>query len=258
MVLTIDVGNTNTVLGGFEGEELFFVSRIKTDRDRMPDEYAIAFRSIFEINGYGKASFSGAIISSVVPPLLPVLRDAVSKLLGCRVLTVSPGTKTGLDIRIDNPAETGADLVCACVGALTRYPMPCVVVDLGTATKFLVLDKDGNFLGGPIMPGVNISLEALARSAALLPRIELGRIDHIIGKNSVDCMQAGILYGTAGMVDGVLDRIQEELGQEVTAVMTGGIARSIQPFCKRAVAYDENLLLYGLWELYKKNTPPRS
>ena len=136
--------------------------------------------------------------------------------------------------------------------------MPCVVVDLGTATKFLVLDKDGNFLGGPIMPGVNISLEALARSAALLPRIELGRIDHIIGKNSVDCMQAGILYGTAGMVDGVLDRIQEELGQEVTAVMTGGIARSIQPFCKRAVAYDENLLLYGLWELYKKNTRPRS
>ncbi len=174
MVLTIDVGNTNTVLGGFEGEELFFVSRIKTDRDRMPDEYAIAFRSIFEINGYGKASFSGAIISSVVPPLLPVLRDAVSKLLGCRVLTVSPGTKTGLDIRIDNPAETGADLVCACVGALTRYPMPCVVVDLGTATKFLVLDKDGNFLGGPIMPGVNISLEALARSAALLPGLSWG------------------------------------------------------------------------------------
>lgn len=257
MVLTVDVGNTNIVLGGFEGEELFFVSRMKTDRDRMPDEYAIAFKSIFEINGYGKATFSGAILSSVVPPLIPVLRDAIAKLLGCRVLTVSPGTKTGLDIRIDNPAETGADLVCACVGALTRYPMPCVIVDLGTATKFIVMDKDGNFLGGPIMPGVGISLEALARSAALLPRIELGRAERIIGTNSVDCMQAGILYGTASMVDGVLERIQQELGQEVTAVMTGGMSKSIQPYCNRPVTYDENLLLYGLLELYKKNTRPR-
>lgn len=256
MVLTVDVGNTNIVMGGFESDELFFVSRMKTDRDKMPDEYAIAFKSIFEINGYDKTPFTGAILSSVVPPLLPTLKTAIGKLLGCRVLTVSPGTKTGLNIRIDNPAETGADLVCGCVGALARYPMPCIIVDLGTATKFLVMDEKGSFLGGPIMPGVGISLDALSRQAALLPRIEFSHVDHIIGTNSIDCMQAGILYGTAAMIDGTVEHIEQELGQKATVVMTGGISKSIQPYCRREVLYDENLLLYGLMEIYKKNTKP--
>lgn len=257
MVLTVDVGNTNIVLGGFEDGELFFVSRMKTDKEKMPDEYAIALKSILEINGYHATPFSGAIISSVVPPLLPALKAAVGKLLGCRVLTVSPGTKTGLNILIDNPAETGADLVCGCVGALARYPMPCIIVDLGTATKFLVLDEKGNFRGGPIMPGVNISLDALSKRTAQLPHIEFGGIDHIIGTNSIDCMRSGIVYGTASMVDGVVDRIEAELGQKVTVVMTGGIAKGIQPYCKREIIYDENLLLYGLQEIYNKNVKPR-
>jgi len=258
LILTADVGNTNIVLGGFEGDELFFVSRIKTDRDKMADEYAITLKSLLEINGYQNMSFTGAIISSVVPPLLPALKAAIEKLLGCRVMTVSPGTRTGLNIRIDNPAETGADLVCGCVGALARYSMPCVVVDLGTATKFLVLDENGNFLGGPIMPGAGISLDALSRQASLLPRIEFSHVDHIIGTNSIDSMQAGILYGTAAMIDGVIARIREELGgKPLCAVMTGGLAKSVFPYCRGEYIYDENLLLWGLLDIYKRNNRSR-
>ncbi len=253
MVLTVDVGNTNIVLGGFEDDELFFVSRMQTNKYKMPDEYAIEFRSILDINGYSAKTFDGAIISSVVPPLLPTLKTAVAKLFGCRVLTVSPGTKTGLNIRIDNPAETGADLVCACVGALVRYPMPCIIVDLGTATKFLAMDEKGNFLGGPIMPGVNISLDALSQRTAQLPHIEFDGIDHVIGTNSIDSMRAGVLYGTASMIDGMLSRIEEEIGQKATAVITGGISQGIAPYCRRDIIYDENLVLYGLKEIYNKN-----
>lgn len=256
MVLTVDVGNTNIVLGGFEGEELLLVSRMQTNKYKMMDEYAIEFKAILEFNGYSPQLFDGAIISSVVPPLLPTLKRAVAKLLGCRVLTVSPGTKTGLNICIDNPAETGADLVCGCVGAIRRYPLPCIVVDLGTATKFLVIDRDGNFLGGPILPGVNISLDALSRNTAQLPHIEFDQIDHVIGTNSIDCMRAGILYGTASMVDGMIGRIEEELGEPVTAVMTGGIAQGIVPYCKKEIVFDENLVLYGLKEIYNRNAKP--
>lgn len=253
MVLTIDVGNTNIVLGGFEGEELTFVSRMQTDKHKMADEYAVQIKALLEFNGYAPQRFDGVILSCVVPPVMDSLKRACSRLFSCRVLVVSPGTKTGLNIRIDNPAETGADLVCGAVGAIKRYSMPCIVVDLGTATKFLVLDQNGNFLGGPIMPGVNISLDALSQSAALLPHIEFDRIDHVIGTNSIDCMKAGILYGTAAMIDGVVSRIEEELGGETTVVVTGGISRGIIPYCRRKVSYDENLLLYGLMEIYKRN-----
>lgn len=257
MVLTVDVGNTNIVLGGFEGEDLKFVSRMKTDKYKMQDEYAIEFKAILEFNGYVPGMFDGAIISSVVPPLQPTLKRAIAKLLGCRVLTVSPGTKTGLNIRIDNPAETGADLVCGCVGAIKRYPLPCVVVDLGTASKFLVIDQAGNFLGGPILPGVSISLDALSRNTAQLPHIEFHPIDHVIGTNSIDCMRAGILFGTASMVDGMVDRIEEELGERVTVVMTGGVAQGIAPYCRREINFDENLLLYGLKEIFNRNMKQR-
>lgn len=257
MVLTVDVGNTNIVLGGFEGDDLRFVSRMHTNKYRMMDEYAISFRSILEFNGYTTDRFDGAIISSVVPPLLPTLKMAAGKLFGCRVLTVSPGTKTGLNIKIDNPGETGADLVCDCVGALTRYPMPCIIVDLGTATKFLVMDREGSLLGGPIMPGVGISLDALSRSTAQLPHIEFEKVSRVIGTNSVDCMRSGILYGTASMIDGMISRIEEELGEKTTVVITGGLSQSIAEYCRSKLHYDENLLLYGLKEIYNKNTKAR-
>lgn len=258
MVLTIDVGNTNIVFGGFEGEELSFVSRIQTNKDRMADEYAVQFKAILEFYGYTPELFEGVILSSVVPPLLPTLKQALSRLFNCRILTVSPGTKTGLNIKIDNPAETGADLVCGAIGAISRYSLPCVVVDLGTATKFLVINEKGDFLGGPIMPGVHISLDALSRRTAQLPHIEFDSVDHVIGTNSIDSMKAGSVYGTAAMIDGMIDRIEEELGQKVTVIMTGGIAPGIVPYCRREIRYDENLLLYGLKNIYERNTRQHS
>lgn len=258
MVLTVDVGNTNIVFGGFEGDELRFTSRIRTDKYQMRDEYLIKFSELIRFYGYNPADFDGAIISSVVPPLIPVLKSALAEIISGRVLVVSPGIKTGLNIKIDDPAIMGADLVCGSVGALSRYPTPCIVADLGTATKLLVLGADGSFLGGPIMPGVNISLDALTKNAALLPHIEFGRVERVIGTNTIDCMLSGVLFGTASMLDGMVERIEEELGEKATVVLTGGVAKSIMPYCKRKYAYDENLLLYGLYGLYKRNTRKRS
>lgn len=258
MILAVDVGNTNIVLGGFEKDELLFVSRIRTDKYKMTDEYAVEFQAILEFYGYSPRMFDGAILSSVVPPLQPALKSALSRLFHCRVLLVSPGTKTGLNIKIDDPAILGADLVCGAVGAIKRYPMPCIIIDLGTATKFSVLDQNGCFLGGPILPGVGISLDALSHNTAQLPHIEFDQIDHVIGTNSIDSMRAGVLYGTASMIDGMISRIEAEIGTPATAVMTGGLSKSIFPYCKRDIVYDENLLLYGLKEIYDKNVKPKT
>lgn len=255
MVLTVDVGNTNIVFGGFEGEELKFTSRIRTDKYQMRDEYAVKLLDLIRFYGYEPADFDGAIISCVVPPLIPVLKAAISQIFDGKVLVVSPGIKTGLNIKIDDPAIVGADLVCGCVGALARkYPLPCIVADLGTATKMLVLDKDGAFLGGMIAPGVNISMDALSHNTALLPHIEFGKVGKVVGTNTVDCMLSGIVYGTACMLDGMVERMEAETGMALNVVLTGGIAKSIAPYCKREYAFDENLLLYGLLDLYKRNT----
>ncbi|WMJ22087.1 type III pantothenate kinase [Paludicola sp. MB14-C6] len=254
MVLTVDVGNTNIVLGGFEDDKLLFVTRLCTDKYKMPDEYAISFKGVIEFHGYSVDKFDGAIISSVVPPLLPTLKKAISSLLGCKVFTVSPGTKTGLNIRIDNPGILGADLVCSAVAAMNRYKMPCIIVDLGTATKFSVLDKDKFFLGVSIMPGVNISLDALSKNTAQLPHIEFENAHTVIGTNSIDSMRSGIVFGTASMIDGMIERLNAEIGQEATVVVTGGIAENIVPHCKSKINTNPNLVLYGLLDIYYKNT----
>lgn len=258
MVLTVDIGNTNIVLGGFSGDELYFVSRVYTNKEKTEDEYAALFDSIIKLKGYKPEMISGAIISSVVPPVFQAIKNAITQLCGCKVLSVSPGTKTGLNIKIDDPAILGADMVSSAVGALGRYTMPCIIVDLGTATKFSVLDESGNFLGGPIMPGVNISLDALSKRTAQLPHIEFDKVDHVIGTNSIDSMRAGILYGTASMVDGMIERIVKEIGKKATVVMTGGISKAIAPYCKAEIVYDENIILYGLNNIYKKNVKPKA
>lgn len=253
MVLTIDVGNTNIVLGGFEDDKLVFVSRIQTNKNKMSDEYAIEFNSIIRFYNCKPDMFDGAIISCVVPPLTNVLKKALSRLLNCKVMTVSPGTKTGLNIKIENPAILGADLVCGAVSAINRYSLPCIIIDLGTATKFSVLDKDGNFLGVSIMPGVGISLEALCANTAQLPHIDFRESVKVIGKNSPDSMRSGIIYGTASMVDGMIERINKELGEKATVVATGGIASSIIPYCDSDITVDENMVLYGVNQIYNKN-----
>ena len=253
MILTVDIGNTNIVLGGFREDKLEFVSRLKTDKYKMQDEYAIAFKAVLEFNGYTKDMLDGAIISCVVPPLIPIIKRAIAKLLDCKVLVVSPGTKTGLHIKIDDPGVLGADLVCSAVGAISRYTMPCIIVDLGTATKFSIIDKDGGFLGGAIMPGVNISLDALSKRTAQLPHIEIEDTTDVIGTNSIDCMKSGVVFGTASMIDGMIEKISEKLNQQPTVIVTGGVANNIVNHCKTEMIYEENLISYGLLDIYNKN-----
>lgn len=254
MILTVDIGNTNIVLGGFEGDELRFVSRLQTNKYKMLDEYAIDFKAILEFNGFAATMFDGAIVSCVVPPLTPVIKGAIKKLVGCKVYSVCPGTKTGLKINIDNPGILGADLVCSAVGAMSRHKMPCIIIDLGTATKFSALDKDANFLGVSILPGVNISLDALSKRTAQLPHIEFEEAGKVIGTNTLDSMRSGIVFGTASMIEGMIERINTEMKMNCTVVVTGGIAKNIISHCRVNMIHDDNLILYGLLDIYRRQS----
>ncbi len=254
MILAVDIGNTNAVIGAFTGDKRLFLSRISTDRAKMPDDYAVTVKNIIELYGYKIAQIEGAIVSSVVPPVSANLKSALKRLCPeIEVIEVGPGIKTGLNIKIDNPAQTGADLVCVSVGAIKKYPLPSIVIDMGTATTITALDKNGNFLGGSIIPGVRISLDALSGRTAQLPQINLGDTAEIIGKNTVDAMRSGVLLGQASMLDGMIQRYREVLGEDMTVIATGGIAGRIVCHCKEKVIYDENLLLDGLRFLYEKN-----
>lgn len=253
MFLAVDVGNTNIVMGGFSGDKLEFVSRIQTCANKMSDEYAITINSVLRFHGVTPTDFDSAMISCVVPPLNSILKKAIGGLLNCTPLILGPGLKTGLNIKIDDPSTLGADLVSSAVCALNRYKLPCVILDLGTATKFSVVDENGAFLGGSIMPGVNLSLEALSKGTAMLPHIDFADASDVIGKNSADCMRSGIVFGTASMIDGMLEKITGELGYEVNVVATGGLAAGIVPYCKRKIEIDENMILYGIKDIFDKN-----
>jgi type III pantothenate kinase len=253
MILTIDVGNSNIVTGCFEenGKKPLFIERITTRLDNTVLEYLISFKAILEL--YNIKSISGAIISSVVPKLTGTLSSAIKKLTGHTPMIVGSGIKTGLNILIDNPAQLGADLVCGGVAAIKDHGYPVIIFDLGTATTVSVVDKNKIFLGGAIFPGVNISLNALLSKTSLLPQIDFSKPKRLIGKNSVESMQSGMLYGTASMIDGFIERIENELGYTCTIVATGGLADKITPFCKREIILDEALVLNGILYIYKKN-----
>lgn len=256
MILTIDVGNTNTVFGGFDDSEtLAFRSRISTDRFRMEDQYAITLADILKLYKIELSDIKGAVLSSVVPPATPQIKGAVDKLCGCRVMTVGPGLKTGLNIKIDEPASLGADMAAVAVGAKECYPLPAIVIDLGTATKILAVDKSGAFIGGIIAPGVKISAEALAAKTAALPLIGVSGepIKKVIGTNTIDCMRSGLLNGTAFMLDGMIESFTREIGEPCTVIATGGFSSVIKPLCKTDFILDEDLILKGLLEIYKKN-----
>lgn len=256
MILTIDVGNTNTVIGGFdENDELLFESRISTDRSRMADQYAITLVDILHLYHHQADEIEGAILSSVVPPVTVQIKAAVEKVCGVRVMTVGPGLKTGLNIRIDEPASLGADMAAVAVGAKEHYPLPAIVIDLGTATKILAVDKTGAFLGGIIAPGVKISIEALASRTASLPLISItdDPMKACIGTNTIDCMRSGLLNGTAYMVDGFIEHFEQEIGEKCTVIATGGFSAVIKPLCKKDFILDKNLIMTGLLDIYKKN-----
>jgi len=253
MVLTVDIGNTNIVLGGFCGDELKFVARIATNANKTEDEYATKIKSILYLHEVEKAQIKGAIISSVVPPLTRVMKEAVKMVYGIDAITVGPGIKTGINIHCDDPSTVGADLICACVAANTIYGNPSLVIDMGTATKMMVIDSTGTFIGVSIIPGVNIALKALASGTAQLPQISLEAPKSVIGKNTADCMRSGAVFGNAAMLDGMIDRFNEEMGCELKLVATGGLCATIIKHCRHNITHDDNLVLKGLNIIYNKN-----
>ena len=254
MILAVDVGNSNIVIGGLTGDEITFEARLRTDATKTSDEYCIDLKMILEVYHVDPSQLEGAIISSVVPQVLNSMKTAVTKLTGHTALVVGPGLKTGLNIKIENPAQTGADLVVGSVAALREHKAPIIVIDMGTATTVTVLDETGAFIGGSICPGVKISLDALTERTALLPGLQLDQPKRAIGRNTIDCMRSGIMLGTACMLDGLVERFEEELGSKATVVATGGIAKFIIPMCRTPIVYDKDLLLKGLAILYRENT----
>ncbi len=253
MLLTIDIGNTNITLGAYRGEVLTFTARLKTDPDKTADEYAIQFKDILELYQCHYSDIEACIISSVVPAVGSNVSLAVSRLCDIVPLSVGPGLKTGLNIKIDNPAQLGADLVAGAVGAISEYTLPCIVIDMGTASTVSVIDKNGMYLGGAIAAGVRLTLKALFENTAQLPSIHIEAPRSVIGTNTVDCMKSGLVFGTASMIDGLIERITDELGEKPTVVATGGLSKEIVTYCKNDIIYNENLLLDGLREIYEKN-----
>ena len=253
MILAIDIGNTNIVLGGFEGETILFIERISTNQAATDLEYASDVKTALDVHNIDPKEVQGAILSSVVPSVTNTFQRAVQKYLNVSVTVVEPGMKTGLSIVINNPAQLGSDLVVGAVAGIQEYSLPLIIIDMGTATTISVVDDKKHYISGMIMPGVQISLDALTTRASQLSGISIEEPKKIIGKNTVDCMKSGILYGNAAAVDGIIDRIEEELGQKVTVIATGGMSRKIIPHCKRKMILDGELLLKGLQIVYEKN-----
>jgi len=253
MILAIDIGNTNIVLGGFAEDALQFVARIATDASKTEDEYAAKILSILLLHKVTETKVEGAVISSVVPPLNIVMKKALKIAYGVEALMVGPGIKTGINMQCDNPASVGADLICACVAAHNLYGSPSLIIDMGTATKMLLMNESGAFVGATIAPGVKIALAALSGGTAQLPQISLEAPKSVIGKNTIDCMRSGVVFGNACMIDGMIDRFNEEMGMELKVYATGGQAETIVRHCKHNITVDKDLVLEGLYIIYKKN-----
>ncbi len=253
MILAIDMGNTNIVIGCLDDEKIHFVERMSTDHSKTELEYAISFKHVLELNQIDVKQIEGVIISSVVPPLLNTIKKAVKKVVNKTAKVVGPGIKTGLNIKTDNPAQVGSDMIVCAVAGLKEYGAPLIFVDMGTATTISVIDANKNYIGGVILPGVKISLNALVSNTAQLPRISMEAPKKVIGTNTIDCMKSGIILGNASCIDGMIEHIEEELGMEATVLATGGIAPSIIPHCKKNIILDDALLLKGLKIIYDRN-----
>lgn len=253
MLLAIDIGNTNIVIGCIQNDEILFKARIATDRLRTSDQYGVEIKNMIEAYGVNMKDIDDCIISSVVPPVFNSVRTGVMKIIGKQPMVVGPGLKTGLNIHVDVPSQVGSDRIVISVAALAEYNAPLILMDLGTATTMDVVEPENRYMGGVIFPGVKVSLEALTSRAAQLPAISLDKPRHVIGKNTTDCMRSGMMYGTAAMIDGLIDRIEEEQGHSFTLIATGGMAQFITPLCKREMILEKDLLLKGLNIIYKKN-----
>jgi len=253
MILSVDIGNTNITLGGFSKDTLLFVARISTDASKTSDEYAEKILGTLSLYNKDRLEIKGCIISSVVPPLTAIIKQAVKFIYSVEPIVVAPGIKTGINIHCDTPSSVGSDLICACVACHKLYSSPAIIVDMGTATKIMVTDKNGTFIGVSITPGAIMGLKALSEGTAQLPQVSLEAPSCVIGKNTADCMKSGVVFGHAAMIDGMIDRFCKEIGSDVTVYATGGLAPVIIPHCKHKMILDENMVLKGLNIIYNKN-----
>ena len=253
MILAVDIGNTNIMIGVIDSKKTYFVERLTTTIGKTTLEYAITLKSILEIYHIEPKHLEGAIISSVVPPLNRTIIAAIQKITGITAKIVGSGMKTGLNILMDNPRSVGSDMIVNSIGALTEHEPPLIIIEMGTATTMSVIDKNGRYIGGAILPGLRVSMDSLSSSTAQLPRISLDTPKKVIGKNTTDCMRSGIIYGNASMIDGMVTRMEDELGHPATIIATGGIAKVILPLCSHEIIYDGELLMKGLLTLYEKN-----
>ena len=253
MILAIDVGNTNISAGCIVGGEIVNEFRIMTNISRTADEYAIQIHTMLGFRGIKQGDIEGAVISSVVPPLTNIFRDVAKQLTMVEPIIVGAGVKTGLNIVTDDPGQLGADMVATAIGALDKFPTPVIVVDLGTATKMSVLNKNGSFIGCAILPGVALTMNALATGTSQLPRIPLEAPSKSISTNTIECIKSGVIFGTASAIDGMIERFEQELGQKAMVVATGGLAEPVYRHCKSEITYDPHLILRGLATIYEKN-----
>lgn len=253
MILAIDIGNTNIVIGCIENEKPVFIERLSTVRTKTEIEYAVDMKTVLDIYKIKPADIEGGIISSVVPQVTNVAKLAAEKILHKKVLVIGPGIKTGLNLLLDQPGQVGADLVAAAVAGIADYPVPQIIIDMGTATTVTVIDGNKACLGGMILPGVRVSLDALTANASLLAGVGIEAPKKVIGRNTIDCMKSGIVYSNAAALDGIIERIEEELGSKTTVIATGGLAKKIVPHCRKEIHLDEDLLLKGLQIIYEKN-----
>ena len=253
MLLAVDIGNTNIKFGIFDGDALIRTLTVSCDKNKTADEYAVELYSLIRVMGIHRKDFDGCIISSVVPTVTARIQSAVSDMLGIEALVVGPGIKTGLNIRIEDPSQLGADLVVACVAANAGYPAPCIVISMGTATVMCVIDKNRAMLGGPIAPGVMVSLNALTGNAALLYSVSLDAPKSVIGNNTDRSIRSGLVWGTVCMIDGMIDKIEQVLGEKCTVVATGGMAKTLIQHCTHDITIQHDLIMQGLKLIYDKN-----
>ncbi len=253
MLFALNIGNSRISLGCIEGDKILARFRIGADINKTADEYAILFSQLLSLNNIDTKSIDGAVISSVVPTLTDVATSAVNRLFSVNPIIVGAGIRTGLKMRIENPAQLGPDLAVLAVGALEKYKSPLVVISMGTATTFTVIDDTSTLTGVSIAPGIGLSLSALSSMTSLLPQVKLNLPKSCIGTNTDECMRSGAVFGTASMIDGMIARIEETLGYNVTAIATGSYAELVTSVCKRQVTVDRDLILCGLSNIYNKN-----
>ena len=253
MLLAVDIGNTNIKFGIFDEDELVRTLTVSCDKNQTADEYGVELYSLIRLMGVHRTDFDGCIISSVVPVVTARIQTAVLDTLGVEALIVGSGVKTGLNIHIENPAQLGADLVTACVAANAKYPAPCIVISMGTATALCVIDKHRTMLGVSIAPGMMVSLNALTGNAALLYSVSLDAPKSVIGNNTDRSIRSGVVWGTVCMIDGLIDKIEQELGEACTIVATGGMAKTIIKYCNHDITVQDDLIMQGLKLIYDRN-----